>query len=655
MLLLLSVVSVKAQDVEQVVVVNGKKCIVHTVTENDTFYSLAKRYDVSLKQIVELNGDEDPEKLALGKTLYIPYNEKAHKRSTKDDIVNVEGLQKSLDGEFIVHTLAENDTLFSVAKSYKISLDQLRKDNPEAEPTKLKIGSTLLVRTSMVGYSSLKEIDKEIKMFEKEMEDGEKSAKPKTHTVVEGDTLYSLARRYKTTEQQIMALNGFESPSDLLIGMTIIVRGDETAPKQIPIEAEAKVEETPAEGHTVGITVNPDSVFDFVTSGRLDEMLELERRIEEDTTAVVKKVRIPQFKKLEPGETLDVVVMLPMHRGGKAQPAFVDMYRGILLALSDLRNEGYAINVTMFDTEHSAIRLSEIAESEAVLNADLIIGPIWEDEVKMILPVAEQLNIPVINPIRDIDHNIVSSPILFQMRADGKYQYDKYADIFDGSYQINIVFGPTSNMEYAQEVLEATKHLPVRLLNAQIGRQAAFSLRNDDGTNGAAVGASSLVRGAGKKAIIIVADRDTHINVILTTIGDMAKSMRAGGSNDCFVIGDRDWDRRFTNVERDGFFTSGVSLLAPYNSKRTDNIPIKVFESRFMQTYGILPTSYACTGYDAAMLFCTKMFTGLDKYIVLERITPLATTYQFKFENGMFVNTEWVNIQYKRDFTVEYK
>lgn len=655
MLLLLSVVSVKAQDVEQVVVVNGKKCIVHIVTENDTFYSLAKRYDVSLKQIVELNGDEDPEKLALGKTLYIPYNEKAHKRSTKDDIVNVEGLQKSLDGEFIVHTLAENDTLFSVAKSYKISLDQLRKDNPEAEPTKLKIGSTLLVRTSMVGYSSLKEIDKEIKMFEKEMEDGEKSAKPKTHTVVEGDTLYSLARRYKTTEQQIMALNGFESPSDLLIGMTIIVRGDETEPKQIPTEAEAKVEETPAEGHTVGIIVNPDSVFDFVTSGRLDEMLELERRIEEDTTAVVKKVRIPQFKKLEPGETLDVVVMLPMHRGGKAQPAFVDMYRGILLALSDLRNEGYAINVTMFDTEHSAIRLSEIAESEAVLNADLIIGPIWEDEVKMILPVAEQLNIPVINPIRDIDHNIVSSPILFQMRADGKYQYDKYADIFDGSYQINIVFGPTSNMEYAQEVLEATKHLPVRLLNAQIGRQAAFSLRNDDGTNGAAVGASSLVRGAGKKAIIIVADRDTHINVILTTIGDMAKSMRAGGSNDCFVIGDRDWDRRFTNVERDGFFTSGVSLLAPYNSKRTDNIPIKVFESRFMQTYGILPTSYACTGYDAAMLFCTKMFTGLDKYIVLERITPLATTYQFKFENGMFVNTEWVNIQYKRDFTVEYK
>lgn len=651
MLLLVSVVGVKAQDPQQVVVVNGKKCIIHTITEDDTFYSLAKRYDVPLKQIVELNGDETPEKLTIGKTIYIPYNEKSAKRSTKDMSVSVDDSLKSIDGEFIIHTLAEGDTLYSVAKSYKISLDQLIADNPKVEPTNLEIGGTLLVRTAMVGYSSIKDIDKEIKLYEKEHEEGDKHSKPKTHIVVDGDTLYSLARRYKTTEQELMALNGFESPNDLLIGMTIVVRGVERAQEVVSVVEESSTEQR----HIEGVVVNPDSVFDFVASGRFNEMLELEERIEVDSVGTQQRVRIPEFNKLERGDTLNVVVMLPLHRNGQVQPAFVDMYRGMLLALSDLRNQGYAINVSMFDTERSAIRLSELIESEEMLNADLIIGPIWEDELKMVLPVAEQLNIPVVNPIRDVDHTVVSSPILFQMRADGKYQYEKYADIFDGSYQINIVFGPTNNMEYAEEVMKATSHLPVRLLNAQIGRQAAFTLRNDDGTNGAAVGASSLVRGPGKKAIIIVADRDSHINTILTTIGDLAKSMTQGGSNDCFVIGDRNWDRRFKNVERDGFFTAGVSLISPYNAKRTDNIPIKVFESRFLQTYGILPTSYACSGYDATILFCTKMFTGLDKYIVLERITPLATTYQFKFENGMFINTEWVDIQYKRDFTIEYK
>ena len=49
------------------------------------------------------------------------------------------------------------------------------------------------------------------------------------------------------------------------------------------------------------------------------------------------------------------------------------------------------------------------------------------------------------------------------------------------------------------------------------------------------------------------------------------------------------------------------------------------------------------------------MFTGLDKYILLETLTPLATPYKFKFEDGMFVNSEWVNIQYKSNFTVVYE
>ena len=60
LLMLTIVVGATAQ--EQIVVVNGKKCIVHTIAENDTFYSLAQRYDVPLKQIIQINGEEQAEK-----------------------------------------------------------------------------------------------------------------------------------------------------------------------------------------------------------------------------------------------------------------------------------------------------------------------------------------------------------------------------------------------------------------------------------------------------------------------------------------------------------------------------------------------------------------------------------------------------------------
>lgn len=661
LLMLTIVVGATAQ--EQIVVVNGKKCIVHTIAENDTFYSLAQRYDVPLKQIIQINGEEQAEKLAVGAKIYIPYNEKAEKRSTKERSAVAEDAPKSLDGDFIIHTVVENDTLYSIAKHYKISLDQLLADNPEAEAQSLAIGSTLLVRTAMVGYASIKDIDKEIKRHEKEAEEQQKTEKAKYHTVAYGDTLYSLARRYKTTEQELMALNGFTSSDQLLSGMKIVVRGaadSKEATEQPEEKATEEVAQEEAQQQHEGVvpvcefSLNADSLISYVENNGYNHELEEQKKQEIDSMEAEQKVRIPSFKRFVRGEKLNVVVLLPMHRDGKIVKAFVDHYRGMLLAFKQLRNEGYSINVTVFDTERTAIRLSEIMESEAFQNADMLIGPIYAEEVAMVLPFAQEKNIPVINPLTDIDPAVVSSPVLFQMQADKKYQYEKYAHILDGSYQINIVLGPTNDMDYLNEVLALTEGLPRRLLNAKVGREVAFCLRNDDGTNGAAVSKSSLVRGPGKKAIFVVANRDHDIGMILKNIGELSESMTQGGANDCFVIASRKIDN-LTYVEREGFFTSGVSLITPYNSKRTDNIPIKLFESEFLQTYGILPTPYACRGYDAVMMFCTKMHTGLDKYILLERITPLATPYQFKWEDGMFVNSEWVNIQYDRFFTVRYE
>ena len=661
LLMLTIVVGATAQ--EQIVVVNGKKCIVHTIAENDTFYSLAQRYDVPLKQIIQINGEEQAEKLAVGAKIYIPYNEKAEKRSTKERSAVAEDAPKSLDGDFIIHTVVENDTLYSIAKHYKISLDQLLADNPEAEAQSLAIGSTLLVRTAMVGYASIKDIDKEIKRHEKEAEEQQKEEKAKYHTVAYGDTLYSLARRYKTTEQELMALNGFTSSDQLLSGMKIVVRGaadSKEATEQPEEKATEEVAQEEAQQQHEGVvpvyefSLNADSLISYVENNGYNHELEAQKKQEIDSMEAEQKVRIPSFKRFVRGEKLNVVVLLPMHRDGKIVKAFVDHYRGMLLAFKQLRNEGYSINVTVFDTERTAIRLSEIMESEAFQNADMLIGPIYAEEVAMVLPFAQEKNIPVINPLTDIDPAVVSSPVLFQMQADKKYQYEKYAHILDGSYQINIVLGPTNDMDYLNEVLALTEGLPRRLLNAKVGREVAFCLRNDDGTNGAAVSKSSLVRGPGKKAIFVVANRDHDIGMILKNIGELSESMTQGGANDCVVIASRKIDN-LTYVEREGFFTSGVSLITPYNSKRTDNIPIKLFESEFLQTYGILPTPYACRGYDAVMMFCTKMHTGLDKYILLERITPLATPYQFKWEDGMFVNSEWVNIQYDRFFTVRYE
>ena len=512
--LLLVVASASAEE-PTVVVVNGKKCIVHTIAEGETLYSLSKHYDVTLKSIIELNSSLEVDNISLGEAIYIPYNVKGNQRGKGGNKVSEEVVVE-------VPTSTETET------------------ETEAEA-----------------------VDE------------------------------------------------------------IVAEAEEVAAEQTTEDA------------------------------AVEECAEV---VEECAEVVVDAIPVPEFQRFTKGEVLDVALLLPMHYNGKvAGTAFVDFYRGSLLALEDLRRKGYSINVSVYDTERAESRIEEIISGDAFTEVDLIIGPIYPNELKAVLPYAEEHNIPVVTPLSDINAEEVSSPVLFQMQADGNYRYAKYAHLFDDTYQINIIYGPSNDSAYLKEVLEATKGLSnVRHLNISVGSQSVgFYLRNADGTSGASVALKSLIPLDGRSVVTVVADRDYVIEKALKAIGEQVKKCERG-VNDCVFIGNRKWDD-LSYLDRTGFFQTALSVIAPYNAKRTDNSAIRVFESRYLSTYGLLPTPFACRGYDAFMMFCTKMFTGLDKTILLETITPLATPYKFKFEDGMFVNTEWVNIQYQRDFTIKYE
>jgi hypothetical protein len=71
--------------------------------------------------------------------------------------------------------------------------------------------------------------------------------------------------------------------------------------------------------------------------------------------------------------------------------------------------------------------------------------------------------------------------------------------------------------------------------------------------------------------------------------------------------------------------------------------------------YDALPTAFAYRGYDAAMIFCKRMYGGLDKSLAGEVMTPLVTSYRFVYENGININSEWMCEQYNDDFTITLK
>ena len=107
-----------------IVTVNGKSYHKHMVEKGQSLYAIAKAYNVSEKQIQESNMGLTAETLKAGEYILVPH------------IVSDSGKQKMLNTEpqsvdkkkFIVHTVAQGDTLYSIAHKYKISIKQLEKD-----------------------------------------------------------------------------------------------------------------------------------------------------------------------------------------------------------------------------------------------------------------------------------------------------------------------------------------------------------------------------------------------------------------------------------------------------------------------------------------------------------------------------------------------
>jgi len=104
-----------------------------TVQRGDTLYSISKRYNVPLRDLIETNNLTPPYTLIIGRQLRLP------------------------TAKF--HTVAKGDTLYSISKRYNVDLTTLSRSNHLQAPYTLSIGQRLAIPGS-VGGSDTKTVGK---------------------------------------------------------------------------------------------------------------------------------------------------------------------------------------------------------------------------------------------------------------------------------------------------------------------------------------------------------------------------------------------------------------------------------------------------------------------------------------------------------------
>jgi LysM repeat protein len=143
----------------------------YQVKRGDTLYSIANKYGITLKELKAINNLEN-DNLAIGQLLNVP-----------------SGL--SLVSSYIV---SPGDTLYSIAKKFDTTVDNLKKAN-NLTNNMLSVGQKLIIPL---------------------VEDT-------TYVVSAGDTLYSIARKFNTTVDELRRLNNLTNDV-LSIGQILILK-----------------------------------------------------------------------------------------------------------------------------------------------------------------------------------------------------------------------------------------------------------------------------------------------------------------------------------------------------------------------------------------------------------------------------------------------
>lgn len=93
-----------------------------TVDKGDTLYSISKRYDIPLRDLIDANGLRPPYTLKVGQVLRLPATS--------------------------YHIVSRGDTLYAISRQYDVSVDDLKKINGLTYPYTLAIGQKIMLQGS---------------------------------------------------------------------------------------------------------------------------------------------------------------------------------------------------------------------------------------------------------------------------------------------------------------------------------------------------------------------------------------------------------------------------------------------------------------------------------------------------------------------------
>ncbi len=311
-----------------------------------TLYSLSQKLKCSIDDLIKHNPGASAG-LNLGDKIYFPLARKT-----------------------LLHKVLSKESLYSISQDYLISIDSIISWNPGSK-SGIQIGNELVLKNGAVrllSESSSKTIESESNQDNSIIIKDDKLI---NHVVVQGESLYGIAKKYMVSSDKICQLNGI-NPSQIKVGSVL----------KIPLKS------------TIDLSQNEKSV-------PLDKGID----------SLIKPIENPK-----------IAIFLPFGadtiKSLKAIPHIIptlNLYVGMSLGIQDFTKNFKSAEFTFYDYHSPKVNLDSVLLSEKMASMNLVYASVLKADAEKISDFCKANKIPVIIPSRYDSPSIQSNPFAYQL------------------------------------------------------------------------------------------------------------------------------------------------------------------------------------------------------------------------------------------------
>jgi LysM repeat protein len=614
------------------VVVQAQQYISHIIKDGENVASVAKQYQISVEEIYALNPDAK-KGVKRGTILVLP---------NKSASVSEENIR------FKKHKVRRKETLFSIAKKYNITIDDIKKYNKHLYAKSLKKGEKIriplgLPKTIVSNNQTTNPIPSADTIY---------IVKPK-------DTKYGIAHRYGIPIGELEK-NNPHIKEGLKPGMKLNVPILKEKPTTTTLEDEFQYYEVqPKEGFyrlKVKLGLSKEEIIalnPFAKNGlKAGMILKIPKKnnptiFEENTEEIINlETKISNFK------TKNIAVMLPFSlnevsdsievtknalKKSKRMRVAVDFYTGVLMALEFAKEIGLSSNVTVYDTQGSTREVESIITTNNFNDVDVVIGPLLEKNVSKAAQLLKQKNVPVFSPLSSKDTKLYAN--LFQTIPSQDILEAKMIDFLKKNQEgkNSIIIADSKHATQKQKLFEALPQ--AKEVSLRTSKEGEFIYATD---------LENIIDPINPNWVILETDNPVVLSNVIGLLNGLPKNKQVR----LFTL---DKNKAYDYHDISNMHLGNLYFTCPAVQKPFDPNEINPFIASYKNKYGVLPNSYAIRGFDVTYDILLRLGVATSVYEAYQYPTQYIES-KFKYAKKMFSGYQNVGayiLTYKPDLSIE--